>query len=130
MNCQSLEQDILLFAHNALGPVSRLRVSWHLRRCPACRARLGQAQNVSQTIANVLRPPGLAAWKPPRSVGLIGLSPVNPVPLLLLTALVVVLVATAVVVVDGHRHAREAAAGSRIGHAGPCRPDLPNSKCR
>lgn len=128
MTCPINDQNLLLLAHNALGPISRLRVLWHLRRCPDCQANLRRFENVSQKIAGALRPAGLAPWKP-SSAGVTGLSPIKPATLLLLAALVAVLF-TMVVVVGSHLRPHQSAPGGISGKTGPCRPDLPNSRCR
>ena len=129
MTCPSREQDLLFFAHNALGPISRLRVVWHLQRCSGCQARLGQLQSVSQQIAGAIRPAGLAAWAPPPSAGGIGALPIKLSALILLTALVLVLLTTAMVV-GSHRLPQKGSPSNTSHTFGPCRPGLPNSRCR
>src|SRR5262245_17113615 len=49
MNCSRIQGTLLLHAHDQLGAVPRLRVDYHLARCPACRARrAGWAREGSQ----------------------------------------------------------------------------------
>jgi hypothetical protein len=128
VTCRSSDQDLLLFAHNALGPISRLRVLWHLRGCPDCQARVGKFRSVSQQIAGALRPSGLPAWKPAGMAGGIGLSLTKPAILLVATLMVLLLTATLIV---GARARMHVGAPVRTGGSvGPCRPDLPNSRCR
>lgn len=121
------EQDLLLLAHNQLSPLRRLAAERHLNRCEECRGRLARLTAVSHQIAAALRPAGLPAWKPASS-GRVGILPFTPATLVLVAALVLVLASA--VVVTAHIRAKDAHARPVGVVFGPCRPDLPNSRCR
>jgi hypothetical protein len=64
-HCPISSEDILLFYHRALDPKAYLRVAWHLRRCPVCRAQCATHASVSGVLATTIREPGRVAWRPP-----------------------------------------------------------------
>ena len=121
------DRDLLLLAHGALSPVRAALVRLHVWGCPACRARLTQFSATSQGFAVALRPPHLPAWVPATLA-----VTVAPLVLWLVAALVLVGVIGTTLAVQS-RPAPRASCGvhpTPPSAAPPCRPDLPNDKCR
>jgi anti-sigma factor RsiW len=56
------DEALLLFLHNELPPVARLRLLVHLIGCPACRTSLRDYRRISAQLAQGLGQPG----RPPR----------------------------------------------------------------
>lgn len=118
------DRDLLLYAHNALSPLSRWIVSLHLARCPRCRGRLADFAAASSAIASAVRDPGMPNWDPKNLP-----SPPSPwrAPALWIAVVLIAVVAVSIVsVVRAYRANIAAPPVPSI----PCRPDLPNDRCR
>ena len=110
--------DLLLLAHRALPPVPAVLTRLHLARCADCRRRLDDLRAASHALAAAVRDPGMPRWSPPAR-------PAASVAALLLAA---VLLGTVLVTLAIHGPRRTPAPAPTVG--GPCRPDLPNDRCR
>lgn len=72
--CELYDQDLLMLVHRQLGPWRTLVARVHVRRCPACRARLQRLEGLSLSLASGLRNPrlGALALRPALRNGLAG----------------------------------------------------------
>lgn len=56
--CPGKDEQLLMLTHGQVGFWARLSLTWHLRRCPACRARLQRFASLSSGLSLVLASPG------------------------------------------------------------------------
>jgi anti-sigma factor RsiW len=117
------DRDLLLYAHNALPPLPRWIVSRHLARCARCQSRLADFTAVSSAIASAVRDPGMPKWdvkNHPSPTSWNG------------PALWIAVVLTAVIAgfIVSSIHSRQANVAAPPVRSLPCRPDLPNDRCR
>jgi anti-sigma factor RsiW len=85
-DCESRDQELLLYVHGALPPMARLRTSRHLRGCPTCRQRAASFLTASGAFADSLRGDALPKWKPPVGSGWIPSTPAAPLAIVALLA--------------------------------------------
>lgn len=54
MRCEDRAQNLLLYLHNALGPLERVHVQWHLARCANCRKTLAAMDETSAAMRRAI----------------------------------------------------------------------------
>ena len=115
--CNRQDQDLLLFAHRAVGPLKSFFVRLHVKHCPQCRARLNEFSGVSSALAAHVRT-GMPRW-----------APAAPFALSTRTKLLLSLLLAGILCVGGQlalsvAHARRAEAESKMllagNRNGPC----------
>lgn len=121
------DQNLLLLTQGELCGFARWRVRAHLRRCAACRERHAALARASHLVAGAIREPHrepmpwMAPGVPPATRRATALA-ARPA----LALLVVLLFLFSAAAVALRLRARSAAAPVAV----PCRPDLPNDRCR
>ena len=86
-DCESRDQELLLYAHGALPPMARARTARHLRGCPCCQQRVTAFMAASGAFADTLRGDTLPKWKPPVGSGWIPSTPAVPLAIIALLAI-------------------------------------------
>lgn len=86
-DCESRDQELLLYVHGALPPVARARTARHLRGCPGCQQRVTAFMAASGAFADTLRGDALPRWKPPVGTGWIPSAPAVPLAIIALLAI-------------------------------------------
>lgn len=151
MNCMDRDQDLLLFVHGELKTMRRRALQRHLRNCPMCRERHSQFATASRQVAAAVRGSRAPQWpgRIGRGISKSGWRLASLTALLIASGIGLVaelLIASGIGPAAGLQAARGSgpdAGGMRIHAASraahpvcaeirpmPCRPDLPNDRCR
>ncbi len=117
------DESLLLLAHGALDFPTALSTRLHLLTCRECRLRFEHLRLTSIQIAGAIRSPDMPRWAPTS----VSRMPSTMIAILILTAIILIGIATEVVTSklgSVHRPANTAPISL------PCKPGLPNDKCR
>ena len=128
MTCTERKPDLLLLAHGELLLLPRLRLENHLRRCPACREYVHEMTRVSSLISDAARAPGQPSWQGSQGSTLSVTGPVWLAAIVLILVLVIS-ISLFVRLSSHHENGGSVLPQSAPGDL-PCRPDLPNGRCR
>lgn len=115
------DPDLLLFAHGALQPMQAAFIRWHLIHCSDCRRRLNEFQAASHSLAVSIRDPRMPGWsRPAPDIG-------TSVLVAWLLGITILLGLLGTLAVQSRRHVPRSSSPTV---SMPCRPDLPNDRCR
>ena len=114
------DEDLLLMSHHALPFWRHILIRIHLCICTSCRLRQERLAQISRLLAGAIREPSDMAWQSSISLTF------KTLPLLLTSA--VLLLALCFTLFWNHLHVQPPPGNHAL--SAPCRPDLPNDRCR